>query len=76
MTTQEIIESLRELVAMPDYVPVREMRAAADRLETLQRNLKEAIELAEAAAKGSPYPQTPHFWKRIYDLRNGTNNSN
>jgi hypothetical protein len=37
MTTQEIIESLRELAAMPDYVPVREMRAAADRLEELQR---------------------------------------
>ena len=45
-------------------------------IETLQRKLKEAIELAEAAAKGSPYPQTPHFWKRIYDLRHGTNNSN
>jgi len=37
MTTQEIIESLRELAAMPDYTPVREMRAAADRLEDLQR---------------------------------------
>jgi len=37
MTTQEIIESLRELAAMPDYAPVREMRAAADRLEELQR---------------------------------------
>jgi hypothetical protein len=38
MTTQEIIESLRELAAMPDYAPVREMRAAADRLEELQRD--------------------------------------
>ena len=37
MNTQEIIESLRELAAMPDYAPVREMRAAADRLEELQR---------------------------------------
>jgi hypothetical protein len=37
MTTQEIIESLREIAAMPDYVPVREMHAAADRLEELQR---------------------------------------
>ena len=37
MTTQEIIESLRELAAMPDYAPIREMRAAADKLEELQR---------------------------------------
>jgi len=36
MTTQEIIESLRELAAMPDYVPIMEMRAAADRLEELK----------------------------------------
>ena len=49
--------------------------AMEEKLETLQCNLKEAIELAEAAAKTSPYPQTPHFWKRIYDLRHGTNNS-
>jgi TPP-dependent pyruvate/acetoin dehydrogenase alpha subunit len=45
-------------------------------IESLKAKLKEAIELAEAAAKTSPYPQTPHFWKRIYDLRHGTNNSN
>ena len=44
-------------------------------IESLKAKLKEAIELAEAAAKTSPYQQTPHFWKRIYDLKHGTNNS-
>ena len=39
MTTQEIIESLREIAAMPDYyVSVLEMHAAADRLEELHRD--------------------------------------
>jgi len=44
-------------------------------IESLKAKLKEAIELAEAAAKTSPYPQTPHFWKRIYELKNGTNDT-
>ena len=44
-------------------------------IESLKAKLKEAIELAEAAAKGSPYPQTPHFWKRLHELKNGNTNS-
>jgi len=50
MTTQQIIESLRELAAMPDYAPVREMRAAADRLEELQRLNDSMPEAAAFAA--------------------------
>ena len=44
-------------------------------IESLRAKLKEAIELAKAAADTSPYPQTPHFWKRIYDLKHGNTNS-
>lgn len=49
--------------------------ALEEEIKTLNAKLKEALELAEAAAKGSPYQQTPHFWKRIYDLRHGNTNS-
>ena len=74
-----ITEALR---ALGDADGIKLLYLAADRLEELEQELealkaklKEAIDLAEAAAKTSPYPQTPHFWKRIYDLRHGTNNS-
>jgi len=50
--------------------------AMEEELKTMRLKLKEAIELAEAAAKGSPYKQTPHFWKRLHELKNGTNDSN
>jgi hypothetical protein len=41
-------------------------------IESLKAKLKEAIELAEAAAKGSPYKQTPHFWARVAELKRWT----
>jgi hypothetical protein len=43
--------------------------AMEEELKTMRLKLKQAIELAEAAAKGSPYKQTPHFWARISELK-------
>jgi len=68
-----ITEALR---AFGDADGIKLLYLAADRLEELQRELQEALELAKAAADTSPYPQTPHFWKRLHELKNGTNNSN
>jgi len=44
-------------------------------IESLRAKLKEALELAKAAADTSPYPQTPHFWKRLHELKHGNTNS-
>ena len=68
--TETIISALRILAR-----DIQTDECVLSRLETLQRNLKEAIELAEAAAKSSPYQQTPHFWKRLHELKHGNTNS-
>jgi hypothetical protein len=49
-----------------------EAASRLQQLQQLQHKLKQAIELAEAAAKGSPYKQTPHFWARITELKRWT----
>ena len=70
--TEILISALRILardIQTDDGVVNACLAEAASRLEQLQRNLKEAIELAEAVAKGSPYKQTPHFWARISELK-------
>jgi hypothetical protein len=47
--------------------------AAMEReLTTMKLKLSDAIKLAEAAAHGSPYKQTPHFWERITELKRWT----
>ena len=76
--TETIISALQILardIQTDDGVANACLDEAASRLEHLQLNLKEAIELAEAAAKGSPYKQTPHFWARLHELRHGNTNS-
>jgi hypothetical protein len=46
--------------------------AMEEEIETLRHKLSQAIELATAAAHGSPYKQTPHFWERISELKRWT----
>lgn len=70
--TETIISALRILVRdiqTDDGVVNACLDEAASRLEELQIKLKQAIELAEAAAHGSPYQQTPAFWARISKLK-------